>query len=374
MQSAVTLTLSGLCIGIALSGLLGLLARSASAREKVSIGLVYGTVSMIVALPFVKAAVGWFIPYYMPAILVMLLLVSPAIYHFVLSKTQKGSLPAIPRRDFALPIAGSVICIGFWLLPANDKATLFIEGQVPNSVLPAALALLTFVLLICWLCTSCAYLIAAVRQLGRYRFALRQLHSNLDGRELRWIDYVIILLVTTWAAAAWSLAHDNLGSGALVYEELLLILTALTLLGFTAFAPYQPPALEQVTSKEAPDPKYLRSALTQDHAARLAKRIEDAMRKEALYLNPNLSLQKLSQRVGAVPNQVSQTLNQEIGLSFFDYVAQWRVKAAEPLIVAGDQSVLSIALQVGFNSKSTFYKAFKRETGMTPKAYRDSKN
>jgi AraC-like DNA-binding protein len=81
-------------------------------------------------------------------------------------------------------------------------------------------------------------------------------------------------------------------------------------------------------------------------------------------------LQKLSQRVGALPNQVSQTLNQEIGTSFFDYVARWRIEASKPMIMAGEASVLTTALEVGFNSRSTFYKAFKRETGMTPKAYR----
>jgi len=40
------------------------------------------------------------------------------------------------------------------------------------------------------------------------------------------------------------------------------------------------------------------------------------------------------------------------------------------MIAAGDASVLAVALDVGFNSRSAFYKAFKRETGMTPKDYR----
>ena len=74
--------------------------------------------------------------------------------------------------------------------------------------------------------------------------------------------------------------------------------------------------------------------------------------------------------MGALPNQVSQTLNQEIGASFFDYVARWRIAASKPLITAGDASVLTVALDVGFNSRSAFYKAFKRETGLTPKGYR----
>jgi AraC-like DNA-binding protein len=118
----------------------------------------------------------------------------------------------------------------------------------------------------------------------------------------------------------------------------------------------------------------IQSALTTDHAAKLAARLETAMQKDTLYLDPTLSLQKLSQHVGALPNHVSQTLNQEIGASFFDYVARWRIEASKPLITAGDASVLTVALEVGFNSRSAFYKAFKREAGMTPKGYRASQH
>lgn len=96
------------------------------------------------------------------------------------------------------------------------------------------------------------------------------------------------------------------------------------------------------------------------------------MRKDKLYLDPNLSLQKLSRHVGAPPNLVSQTLNDQIGLCFFDYVARWRIEASKPLILAREASVLDIALDVGFNSRSTFYKAFRRETGKTPKAFREA--
>ncbi|MBL4544564.1 MAG: helix-turn-helix transcriptional regulator [Oceanicaulis sp.] len=66
---------------------------------------------------------------------------------------------------------------------------------------------------------------------------------------------------------------------------------------------------------------------------------------------------------------MSQTLNGHLGTTFFDYVARWRVQAAQPLLLAQEASVLTIALEVGFNSRSTFYKAFKRETGLTPKDY-----
>jgi AraC-like DNA-binding protein len=128
---------------------------------------------------------------------------------------------------------------------------------------------------------------------------------------------------------------------------------------------------EPAPSNDPSEPKYARSALTEAHAEQLATRIKSAMTQDALYLDPNLSLQKLSRHVGALPNQISQTLNEQIGSTFFDYIAHHRIEAAKPLIVEGMANSLTVSLDVGFNSRSTFYKAFKRETGMTPKAYRD---
>lgn len=203
-----------------------------------------------------------------------------------------------------------------------------------------------------------------------YRAHIRQLYSDVEKRDLRWVDVMMVLLVMIWAVGAVSLADENLAGGTLFAEEVLFALTACCLLSLNVFSPFAPPVFPTSAAEDEPDLKYAHSALTSEHAARLAARIETAMRKDALYLDPSLSLQKLSRQVGAVPNQVSQTLNQEIGATFFDYVARWRIEASKPLIMTGNASVLATALDVGFNSRSSFYNAFKRETGMTPKDYR----
>jgi AraC-like DNA-binding protein len=369
MQHAITLPLAGLCLGIALTGLLAVIARSAKIHERLSLGLVYAAFIVIAALPLVREFGAAFYPFYVPLILVMLLILPPALQAYVAAKTVEGPSTGMRWLDAILPLAGCCVCVGFWFLPADAKAMMFIEGALPSGFAPALLALAAFGLILCWLVTSLAYLIAIVRRLRRYRGHIRQLYSNLDARDLRWVDWVIALLVMIWCAGAVSLAGDNLGSGAPLAIEALYVLTACCLLCLTIFASQEAPAPEPTPTQE-PSPKYARSAWSSDHAARLANRIEDAMRNDTLYLDPNLSLQKLSQKVGALPNHVSQTLNQEIGTSFFDYVARWRINASKPLILSGDLSVLAVALEVGFNSRSTFYKAFKRETGETPKAYR----
>lgn len=370
MTNAAVMTLAGLCLGIALSGLLAALLRQGGLRERISLGLVYVAFVGMIALPIVDAFASGALINYMPFLLFMLLALPPAFYHYILAKTAQSSPAQLPWRDLALPLIGGAVCLGFWLLPAQAKELMFISGELPSGFLPALLALLTFGLILIWFIASFIYLVAILRRLTAHRAHIRQLYSDVEERDLRWVDLVMLLLVLIWAAGAFSLADENFADGTLFGEELFLVLIAGGLMVLNIFAPITPPNLTSAVEEEEPDLKYARSALTSEHAAKLADRLEAAMQKDALYLDPNLSLQKLSQHVGALPNQVSQTLNQEIGETFFDYVARWRTEASKPLITAGEASVLTVALDVGFNSRSTFYKAFKRETGMTPKAFR----
>ena len=78
--------------------------------------------------------------------------------------------------------------------------------------------------------------------------------------------------------------------------------------------------------------------------------------------------------MGASPNDVSQTLNTAFGIGYHDDIARLRVAAAQEILrdPARQDSLMGVLLKAGFNSKSVFNAAFKRETGMTPSAYRAS--
>lgn len=370
-----TIALSAACLGIALAGAMSAVRGTRDGLGRFYLALVFGVCGGIVSTPLVLAFVPSLYGFYLPVVFVLSLILPPAVFYYVAAKTTELQLSVLRRRDIILPAAGSVVMCGYWLQPAEAKTAMFIVGELPAGILPAVLVMATFVLIFCWVISSCVYLVATVQRLRAYRSKLRSLYSNLDDRELRWLDWFVISLVALWVATAFTFVADNTGFDQVVVKELLYILTACLLLFVMAFASIAPPETvieEPAPSNDASEPKYARSALTPAHAEQLATRIRSAMTQDALYLDPNLSLQKLSRHVGALPNQVSQTLNEQIGSTFFDYIAHHRIAAAKPLIAAGAASSLTVSLDVGFNSRSTFYKAFKRETGMTPKAYRDA--
>ncbi|MEO1657515.1 MAG: helix-turn-helix transcriptional regulator [Pseudomonadota bacterium] len=380
MQTDGMIALSGVVLGIALAGILVALRTEGERYRRIYLTAIFALFGGIAAIPLVVAAAQLLYIFYMPAVLPMLLALPVCIHRYAAIRAGNSPTSFHPWRDGLLPAFALVITLGYWSLPSSAKEAMFVEGVLPPGWLPSLLAIATVATIFVWSCASFGYLLATTRQLRMHREQLKAVYSNTEQYELRWIDGFLTLLIALWAVAALSLVTDNAGAGLLFPEELTFVLTAamlLVLMGAASSPEAQPPEIAEPLAPETEKPqadKYARSALSDDRAKQIASRIETAMRQDTLYLDANLSLQKLSQHVRTPPNLVSQTLNETLGTTFFDFVAHWRIEAAKPLIEAGNASVLDVALDVGFNSRSTFYKAFKREVGMTPKAFRESRS
>ncbi|RCK21831.1 AraC family transcriptional regulator [Thalassospira profundimaris] len=107
--------------------------------------------------------------------------------------------------------------------------------------------------------------------------------------------------------------------------------------------------------------------------ARIHTRLTGIVSDSDIMLDPLLTMPKLAAAVGATPNQLSFVLNQHLGKSFFDFVNEVRINTASRLLIdEPDRTILDIATEVGFNSKSTFNQAFKKITGQTPSVYRSN--
>ena len=121
--------------------------------------------------------------------------------------------------------------------------------------------------------------------------------------------------------------------------------------------------------------KYAKSGLTDARMKSYMQALDRVMRREEAYLDPELTLPLLAERVGCSVNHLSQVINAGFGVSFFDYINGYRVEHAKALLddLGENSAVLNIAFSVGFNSNSAFYAAFKKLVGMTPAQYRRSR-
>ena len=293
---------------------------------------------------------------------------APLFYFYVQRLTREGSDSPCPWPHAVVPLLGVVLFAGVVTLPPETQLIFFTDADGPIEgrawVIGALAETLMFIILpLQW----GVYLVAITRRLTRYRARLRDVFASTDRRELHWISFVLGVFAAYWAVNVGFLAADMFfASDGMpdITEQIL----DLALCGTLAIW-----GLRQRPGLPAPAPaakRYAKSALDTPRAARIAGKLRHAMEVDALYLDPNLSLWALSSHIGVSDNYVSQTLNEEIELNFFDFVNGYRIEAAKRALRGGDETILAIAFDVGFNSRSSFYTAFRKVTGQTPSAFR----
>jgi AraC-like DNA-binding protein len=219
------------------------------------------------------------------------------------------------------------------------------------------------------------YLVAALKLHNAHRQQLMERFSEIKQRSLDWFRPVLLIWGAVWLmyAVEFSLGAWGwrwFGSGIF-----------LPILEVIALAIFIQKALSQKVLNESEkglprasqlNQRQNRAALLSDDKMQLiASKLERAMNEDKLFLQDNLSLNKLSESISETENHISETFSQFLNTKFFQFVNSFRVEEAKKALQDSDKLVTSIAFEVGFNSKSTFNTAFKKIVGYSPSAYRN---
>ena len=146
------------------------------------------------------------------------------------------------------------------------------------------------------------------------------------------------------------------------------MIVVLFLLGCLLF--WLPKAPRDVPA-ETPSPKYKFSALSAEQGRRYQLQLLTLMQTDKPYRDGNLTLTDLANQLGLSPNYLSQIINERLELSFRDFLNQYRInEIQQTLLEHPERTILDLAYDSGFNSKSTFYTAFKKQVGLTPSQFR----
>ncbi|MGE6353106.1 helix-turn-helix domain-containing protein [Flavobacterium sp. NPDC079362] len=120
-------------------------------------------------------------------------------------------------------------------------------------------------------------------------------------------------------------------------------------------------------------PEEYREAITADNL--YFQKLELLCKDQHIYTDSTLNREKVAEKLGISPGYVSQIINTITGDNFAHYINQYRVEAVKEMISNseyGNYNLLTMGLESGFTSKTTFYKAFKKVTGQTPNEYKNT--
>jgi AraC-like DNA-binding protein len=215
-----------------------------------------------------------------------------------------------------------------------------------------------------------AYNFSALVLILNYQRNLKNYCSYVVRCNLNWLKFVLYgYIITCIITAVPSIAGDHFS---LPFDLKMIALFFPFLIFFNVLF-YKAMIHPYVIIIPDEKPKYTSSNLYNTDIQDYSRSIETYITTKKPYLNPSLTLHDLAESVGIVERIISQVINQHWNQNFFSFINFYRVEEAKKLLSSFDQTkstMLGISFDAGFNSKSAFYEAFKKHTGMTPTEFR----
>jgi AraC-like DNA-binding protein len=198
----------------------------------------------------------------------------------------------------------------------------------------------------------------------RYERSLKSMYSKVETTDILWLKTLNILLIAVVAFASVFLAIFFVYH---TYNRDLDYLYVVPMAMLTYIISYKLAGVQW--TKETGDErtrKYERTALKADQAQRIRTQLAEYMERSKPYLNNELRLQDLADQLHVPAYHLSQVINDQLDLTFFDYINSYRVEEAKRLIASdADATLLEIAFRAGFNNKTSFSNAFRKFTTQT---------
>lgn len=219
------------------------------------------------------------------------------------------------------------------------------------------------------------YAYFTIRLVYRYRHASFATRSDAETLQIGW---VIKVLVAFLVIGLIDLIRLNLqpyiplsfNLGGQLFDNLV----SLFLVSYLIYKAAQRPGLynEMDHFEQGQEANAEKTTKNSSIVQQIFNNLEEIIKTNTLHQQPRLSLNDLADETGLNQKDISQAINQIAGISFCDYINRLRVAEVKKRLQKSfdnKYSLLDIAFEAGFNSKSSFNAVFKRETGMTPSQY-----
>jgi AraC-like DNA-binding protein len=391
------IALLGAVQGLVLTGVLAGQRRNHTANRILAVAMLAFTIYLLTSV-YHAARLEPAFPHFLGVAYPMPLLFGPLIYLYALSASDRSR--RFTRRDWLhfLPAALAVITASSFYSMSGPEKMAWYQNAMRTGEVPLAVQVFTQLKLV----SGVTYTVMTVLFMRRHRTRIRDNYSSLERVNLRWlvrlaaaiwVVAVVVNVVQMFEGPASQRGEDfiTIGIALIVYAIGYMALRQPEIarfdtsehavpapepLGSIASTAATPAAVPHAASEpEIAQSRYERSGLSEREAVALKNALLSTMDKERPWQNSELTLADLARRLSTTPHKLSEVLNSKVEQTFYDFVNGYRVRDVQRRIgeeKAQNLTLLSLALDAGFASKSTFNDVFKKHTGRTPSDYRRS--
>lgn len=297
----------------------------------------------------------------------------PLLYAYTLSVTE--SLPFRRWRLLHLvPVLLAYIIVMPFLLSPEEHKIFVYENRGLGYETPKRLMLWAIII------SGISYVALSLRVLAKHTQIVKNQFSYAERINLAWLRYLIYGIGAIWVCVIF---RNDIA----VFSSVVLFVIFLGYFGikqvgiFTQAFPGDLPSgpaaeiQEETPSHSLAEPrktKYLKSGLDAASSESIYRTLVQSMHEKRYYTNPELTLAELARALSVHPNNLSQVINTHEQKSFYDYINSMRVEEFKRIVSLPENqkfTLLGLAQDCGFNSKTSFNRNFKNATGLSPTEY-----
>ncbi len=225
------------------------------------------------------------------------------------------------------------------------------------------------------------YVYLSSKEIDRYRKILLQTQSDYERQNLSWLKLNLTLFVIVISADFVQL-FSNLFFSNITLTSVFEIIVFFTLLIFISMMVFkgliQPEIFSGINREDEgvaklSNIKYSYSKLSTIESKAILKLLKQVMISNKPFLESSLSLADLATILDVPPRHLSQVINEHFQQNFLEYINSKRIEESMQLLANPTdekETIQEIMYSVGFNSKSAFYNAFKKQTGLNPSQFK----
>ncbi|SIS96397.1 AraC-type DNA-binding protein [Chryseobacterium ureilyticum] len=302
-------------------------------------------------------------PYLIGLELLLPFMHGPMLYLYIISVTGRELSKKIWLLSGSSVLVVYLLLFQFLTLSPQNRAMVYLNNG-------RGYELLSDIIKILMMFSGVFYVTLSCLEVRKYKKRISEQYSNTEKINLNWVYYLISGIAFIWIAVI-------IRNDILIFSMVVLFILVAAYFGISRVGILDFPVIAVEKEADNESIKYQKNSPGDEVIQTTYKKLVERMKGEKLYKDSELNLNHVAQLLEVHPNILSQTINSMENKNFYDYINRQRIEEFKKLAVLPENqkyTILSLAFESGFNSKTSFNRNFKKYMDCSPREFLKSQN